>query len=98
MLTRLHRELEPLQRGELLSLFVSDQQYAYARKSKRAAVVVVLNNESRPAQIEFDVVKAGLANGAALVDRLGASKEVQVLGGKLRVKLPARSAAVFVQR
>ncbi len=60
-LTRLHRELEPLQRGELVNLYVSDQQYAYARKTKTSAVVVVINNEARAVEIEFDTTPAGLA-------------------------------------
>jgi glycosidase len=97
-LTKLHRELEPLQRGELLTLLVSDQQYAYARKSQRAAVVVVINNESRAAEIEFDVTQAGFKNGAALVDRLGVIKDAQVTGGKLKVKLPERSASLLVEK
>jgi len=97
-LTRLHRELEPLQRGELLNLYVSDQQYAYARKTKRAAVVVVINNEARAVEIEFDISPAGFANSVGLVDRLGVSKETQVSGAKLKVKLPERSAAILVQK
>lgn len=97
-LTRLHRELEPLQRGELLNLYVSDQQYAYARKSKSAAVVVVINNETRAVEIEFEISPAGLPNGLGFVDRLGVSKETQVSGGKLKVKLPERSAVILVQK
>jgi glycosidase len=97
-LTRLHSELEPLQRGRLLNLYVSDQQYAYARKTKNAAVVVVINNEARAVEIEFDISPAGFANGVGLIDRLGVSKEAQVSGGKLKVKLPERSAVILVQR
>jgi glycosidase len=97
-LTRLHSELEPLQRGQLLNLYVSDQQYAYARKTKSTAVVVVINNEAKAVEIEFDVSPAGFANGVGLIDRLGASKERRVSGGKLKVKLPERSAVILVQK
>jgi glycosidase len=97
-LTRLHSELDPLQRGQLLNLFVSDQQYAYARKTKSTAVVVVINNEAKAVEIEFDISPAGFANGVGLIDRLGVSKETRVSGGKLKVKLPERSAAMFVQK
>jgi glycosidase len=97
-LTSLHRELEPLQRGKLVNLYVSDQQYAYARKTNRTAVVVVINNEAKGVEIEFDVSPAGFADGARLVDRLGSSKEMQVSGGKLKMRLPERSAAVLVQK
>jgi len=97
-LTRLHSELDPLQRGQLLNLYVSDQQYAYARKTKSTAVVVVINNEAKAVEIEFDVSPAGFANGVGLIDRLGASKETRVSAGKLKVKLPERSAVILVQK
>jgi glycosidase len=97
-LTRLHAELEPLKRGDLVNLYVSDQQYVYARKSKAGAVVIAVNNAGTPATIEFDVVPAGLASGDRLSDRLNATKEVQVENGKLRVTQPARSASVLVRR
>jgi glycosidase len=97
-LTRLHTELEPLKRGALVNLYVSDQQYAYARVMKGASVVVFINNDKEAAEIEFEVSRAVLENGAVLVDRLGIAKEAQVVNGKLKVKLPERSAAVLVRK
>jgi hypothetical protein len=94
-LTRLHAELEPLQRGALVNLYVSEQQYAYARKTKDGAVVIVINNDTKPTKIAFEVSAAGLVNGARLVDRLGSSKDVQVENGEIEVALPSRSAAIF---
>ena len=98
LLTKLHGELEPLQRGALINLYVSDQQYAYARKTKTAAVVVVINNDSKAVEIEFDASPAFPADNVSLVDSLGAIKGAHVSGGKMKVKLPERSAAIFVQR
>lgn len=97
-LTRLHTQLEPLKRGALVNLYVSDQQYAYARVTKGASVVVFINNDKEAAEIEFEVSRAGLENGAVLVDRLGIAKDAQVVNGKLKVKLPERSAAVLVRK
>ncbi|HEV7797920.1 MAG TPA: alpha-amylase family glycosyl hydrolase [Pyrinomonadaceae bacterium] len=97
-LTRLHTRLEPLSRGALVNLYVSDQQYAYARRTSDNVVVVAINNDSQPIMISFEVSPAGLANGTFLVDRLGASKDVQVVNGKLNVALPSRSAAIFVRQ
>jgi glycosidase len=97
-LTRLHAELEPLKRGALVNLYVSDQQYAYARQTKDEAVVIVINNDTKPTKIAFEVSAAGLTNDARLVDRLGSSTEVQVENGKIDVALPARSAAIFVPK
>jgi glycosidase len=97
-LTHLRAELEPLRRGQLVNLHVSDQQYAYARTSRAGTVVVVINNQTKSADIEINVMPVGLSNGEVLVDRLGVSQQVVVAQRKLTVKLPARSAAVFVRR
>lgn len=97
-LTRLRSELEPLRRGALINLHVSEQQYAYARKTKADTVVTVINNADKATIISFEVSPAGIADGAILVDRLGGSKAIQVANGKLGVALPARSAAIFVRR
>ncbi|MDQ2855337.1 MAG: alpha-amylase family glycosyl hydrolase [Acidobacteriota bacterium] len=95
-LVHLHRELGPLRRGELINLFVSDQQYAYARKSVRGVVVVAINNDPKRVTVEFEVQQVGLSDGVSLGDQLGVSPNVRVSGGRLRVTLPARSAAIFV--
>jgi len=80
-LTHLHTELEPLKRGALVNLYASDQQYAYARKTKDGVVVVAINNDTKPVMIKFEVSPAGLANGTRLVDRLGGSRDLQVENG-----------------
>ena len=97
-LTRLRAELEPLRRGQLVNLYVSEQQYAYARTSRAGTVIVVINNQTKPAEVEINVMPIGLSNGEVLVDRLGVSQQVVVAERRLTVKLPARSAAVFVRR
>lgn len=97
-LNRLRRELEPLRRGALVNLHVAEQQYAYARRTKAASIVIVINNDKKSARVEFEASPAGLSENAVLVDRLGASREVRVVNGKLSVTLPERAAAIFVQR
>ena len=97
-LTHLRSELAPLKRGLLLNLHVSEQQYAYARTLLGATVVVVINNDKKPAGIEFEVTPELFTNGTMLTDLLGVSKEVQVTNGKVKVSLPERSAALFVRR
>ncbi len=94
-MARLHAELEPLRRGALLNLHVAAQQYAYARTTDRSSVVIVINNDTKAASVEFDVSPAGLTDGARLTDRLGVSPDVRVANGKLKTSLPARSASVF---
>jgi glycosidase len=96
-LTRLHTELEPLKRGDLVNLYVSDQQYAYARTIKDSAVVIVINNDAKAAEIEFDVTPVGLKDGSMLIDRLSVTKSVFVTKGKIKVNIAERSAAVLVR-
>jgi glycosidase len=95
---RLHVQIESLMRGSLVNLYVSEQHYAYARVTKASSVVTVINNDTNAAEMEFDVSRAGLANGNALIDRLGVSKDVRVANGKVKVRLPPRSAVIFVKK
>ncbi|HTG15634.1 MAG TPA: alpha-amylase family glycosyl hydrolase [Blastocatellia bacterium] len=96
-LARLRGELEPLRRGALVNLYVADQQYAYARKTERASVIVAINNDSKPSTFEFDVSSLGIAGSALLIDRLGGG-EMRVQSGMLKVSLPARSAAILTTK
>jgi glycosidase len=97
-LARLRGELEPLRRGALVNLYVADQQYAYARKTERASVIVAINNDSKPSTFEFDVSLLGITGSALLIDRLGVGSEVKTQSGMLRVSLPARSAAILTTK
>jgi glycosidase len=97
-MARLHAELEPLRRGALLNLHVSAQQYAYARTTERSSVIVVINNDTKAANVEFDVSSARLADGTTLTDRLDVTQDTRVRDGKLKVSLPARSASVLTVR
>ncbi len=97
-LVHLHTEMQPLRRGQLLNLYVAEQQYAYARRTDNAVVVVVINNDVKPSIVEFSVVSAGLLNSDRLIDRLAIGGEVRVEAGHLRVTLPARSAALYTKR
>jgi glycosidase len=97
-LARLRGELEPLRRGALVNLYVADQQYAYARKTERASVIVAINNDSKPSTFEFDVSSLGIAGSALLIDRLGVASEVKIQSGMLKVSLPARSAAILTAK
>jgi glycosidase len=90
-LIALRRELEPLRTGRLVNLYVSEQQYAYARGD----VIVVINNDDQLAEITF---ATELREGIFLHDRLGGTRDVVVNQGKIRVGLPKRSAAIFVRK
>ena len=94
-LGKLRAELEPLRQGALVNLFVSDKQYAYARVTQKDTVVIVINNVSEGATLEFSVEGTTLMNGMTLVDRIGGTGELQVRDGSLRVRLPERAAAIL---
>ena len=94
----LHTELPQLKRGRLINLYVATQQYVYARRLNTSSVVIAINNDTKVATIDFAVQQAGLANGAELVDRLGALGSVRVSDGRLSLNLPARSASLLVPR
>lgn len=94
-LTTLRREYDVLRTGELVNLYVSEQQYAYARRRGNDSVVVVINNDNDAATIEFDVSRVG--TGGVWKDQLDVSRPVQINNGKMRVSLPKRSASIFVR-
>jgi hypothetical protein len=96
-LAHLRHELEPLRRGKLVDLFVSDQVYAYARLTDLQSVVVIINNAVDRATVEFDAVPARLLNGTTLTDRLGGGPPLQVYNGRLSATLPGRTASIYVQ-
>ncbi|HUE81101.1 MAG TPA: alpha-amylase family glycosyl hydrolase [Pyrinomonadaceae bacterium] len=97
-LAQLRAQTQPLRTGALVNLHVSEQQYAYARRTKDTVAVVVINNDAKPATVEFEVEGTGLTDGVWLTDRLKESKDLRVEGGKLNVALPQRSAAIFLRR
>lgn len=92
----LRKQLEPLRRGRTLDLLDEEQQMAYARLTDKEAVIVIFNNDTKPADVAFDVsmIKPISAN-AALVDRLGGLPAVKLVGGVLKATMPARSAAIL---
>ena len=89
-LIALRRELEPLRTGKLVNLYVSEQQYVYARGN----VIVALNNDDKQAEISFHT---NLADSKVLHDRLGVSKDLVVSNGKLNITLAKRSVSIFVE-
>ena len=97
-LTHLRAELEPLKRGSLVNLFVSEQQYVYARTVPGSAVIVAINNDKKRAEIDVEVPSAVLADSSIVVDSLGLIQQVPIQAGKLKLTLPERSAAVLVRQ
>jgi neopullulanase len=91
----LRTELAPLRRGDLIPLYISDQQYAYARKLGKDIVLIAINNGTVPTAIEVDISNLNLVTNAKLVDQLGIAKDLHVRGDRIRLDLPGRSGSIF---
>ncbi|HVF50574.1 MAG TPA: alpha-amylase family glycosyl hydrolase [Pyrinomonadaceae bacterium] len=98
-LIRLRAELEPLRRGALAHLYAAEQQYAYARTTADASVIVAFNNDTKPAAFEFNVAAANFDDGTRLDDRLDTIKTgTPVENGMIKLNIPARSASILAVR
>lgn len=95
-LGELRKSLEPLRRGRSLDLLDEEQQLAYARVTDSSAVIVVFNNDSKPAEVSFGIsdIKP-LAKNVTLVDGLGKLPDVNAVNGSIRFTMPARTAGIF---
>lgn len=94
----LRKAIEPLRRGRSLDLFDAEQQYAYARLTDKEAAVVIFNNDTRPAEVIFDIsfISKQIATDATLRDALGSLSDLKVNDGKVKATIPARSAGIYV--
>ena len=96
-LTRLRAQMPALRTGALSTLFVADQQYAYARTLGTEAAVIALNNDTQPATVTFPIAPTHWPDGTAVTDRLGVVSNVLVVNGQITLTLPARSGAVLTR-
>ncbi len=99
ILGKLRQELAPLRNGKSLDLYDGEQQAVYSRFTEKQAVIVVFNNETKPATIEFSVSELKmLPNGTMLTDKLGKVSEVKIENGMMKVTMPARTAGIFTMK
>ena len=96
----LRKTLEPLRRGRSLDLVDEEQQFVYARLTDKAAIIVIFNNDTKPAEVNFDIsfISRQIGVNATLADALGNLPEIRVNDGKVRATIPARSAGVYVTK
>jgi neopullulanase len=93
-LLHLRAGFEPLRRGRLVNLLVSDRRYAYARVGDGGTALVLLNSAPQTETLEGDALVIGLPEGSVLPDRLGSAPPVRVENGRWKATLPPRSALV----
>jgi len=97
-LTELRADLAPLRGGPMVNLCESDRSYGYARTGPGGPVVVLINNASGAEAVDCDLSPLELAEGSALVDRLGAAPELRLSAGKVHARMPARTAGIYVRQ
>jgi glycosidase len=95
-LTKWRREFEALRTGKLINLYVSEQQYAYMRVTPgKGSVVVVLNNDNKPVDLEIDL-RPHLRASGSLVDQISIGRSFGLSDGKLYVRAGQRSASIAI--
>lgn len=93
----LRAALEPLRRGQLVHVYLAEQQYVYVRTGRSNSVVIAINNAAQPTTIDcaIPVLVTGLNEGRRLEDALGRAGKLKVHNGQMTITLPARAAAIF---
>ncbi len=92
----LRKDLVALRVGASYDLLDEEQQMAYARVANNQAVIVVFNNDTKPANITFDVsMLKPLGSNTTLTDRLGKMPDVKIENGAVNFMMSARTAGIF---
>jgi glycosidase len=91
-LTHLRAELEPLRRGSMQQVLVTEDQYAYVRSSAGATVVIAFNRDTGDKDVEIPV---SMADGTRLTERLHGADTTTVRGGRVTLRLKANGSAIY---
>ena len=86
--------MEVLRNSPSFDLYDGEQQMAYARSTGYKSAVIVINNDTKPATIKFEIGRIRGYPGT-WKDRLGASPDVTTDGPVMTVNMPPRSASIF---
>jgi len=96
-LNHLRASIAPLRRGVQKNLYISNQQWVYARISGTDFAIVALNNDNSASTITFPVSPLALHDGAQLTDRLAGIGNIRVSNGSITITLPARTGAILTR-
>jgi glycosidase len=92
----LRQKYEALRNGKSLDLLDEEQQMASARISNNQAVIVIFNNDKKPAEVNFDVsMIKQIPLNSILKDELGKVSDIKLENGKVKFTMPARTAGIF---
>ncbi len=90
-LTGLRAKWEPLRRGKLMDLGVSDHTWIYARESTHGTVIVALNNGASVANIIVPYQPDGIYRS-----QIGVTQDLTIAGGSGTIHLPGSAAEIYV--
>jgi glycosidase len=94
-LLRLRREHTAIRRGVLLDLSFDEDSYAYARRDSNETIVIAINRAAAPKEISVPASYLDARDGARLEPLLAATDHPAVASGKLKLRVPARSAVAY---
>lgn len=95
-LGEIRQHSEALRRGASIDLLEQPQQMAYARATKAEALIVVINNDDKPAKVSFSISDLKqLPSDCILVDALQKLPDVHIKDGTFTANIPARTAGIF---
>jgi neopullulanase len=86
-----------LRTGKSLDLLDEPQQMAYARlMDEKFAVLMIFNNDTKPAEVSFDVSMINaIPKNSLMKDELGKIENIKIENGKVKFTMPARTAGIF---
>lgn len=96
-LGELRNKYGALRKGKSLDLLDEEQQMAYARLlDEKFAVLVIFNNDTKPAEVSFDVSMINaIPKNSTMKDELGKVSDIKIENGKVKFTMPARTAGIF---
>ncbi|HEX4809910.1 MAG TPA: alpha-amylase family glycosyl hydrolase [Bryobacteraceae bacterium] len=92
-LTHLRQQLQPLRRGEMISLAEAGQTWVYARHDRSQMVIVALNNSATPADVEVHLPSAA----KTFRSLLGTTADVALHDGTGSIHLPPFAADLYTE-
>lgn len=95
-LGQLRQKYEALRNGKSLDLLDEEQQMAYARVLNNQTLVMIFNNNTKSAEVSFDVsMIKQIPTNSMMKDELGKIADIKLENGKVKFMMPARTAGIF---
>jgi neopullulanase len=96
-LIALRKELAPLRRGNLVSLYAGKKRnvYAFMRRAEGETVLVVANCDDRAYKLRLPAEETGWTDGTRLIERIGGAKAIVSEGKISGLKVAPLTGAVL---